>query len=67
MAENRQKKWWAWQGLNLRPLRCQHSEIEHKRQNSDSSHAGKAGTAREHSSIRGVFYRSFTAPQGACS
>ena len=21
------KKWWAWQGLNLRPLRCQHSAL----------------------------------------
>ena len=20
-------KWWAWQGLNLRPLRCQHSAL----------------------------------------
>ena len=19
--------WWAWQGLNLRPLRCQHSAL----------------------------------------
>ncbi len=23
----RAKKWWAWQGLNLRPLRCQHSAL----------------------------------------
>src|SRR5215213_2525986 len=23
----REKKWWAWQGLNLRPLRCQHSAL----------------------------------------
>ena len=21
------EKWWAWQGLNLRPLRCQHSAL----------------------------------------
>ena len=21
------RKWWAWQGLNLRPLRCQHSAL----------------------------------------
>ncbi|MBA2466345.1 MAG: PAS domain-containing protein, partial [Sphingomonas sp.] len=21
------KKWWAWQGLNLRPLRCQHIQL----------------------------------------
>jgi hypothetical protein len=27
MAELRQKQWWAWQGLNLRPLRCQHSAL----------------------------------------
>ena len=20
-------KWWAWQGLNLRPLRCQHGQL----------------------------------------
>ena len=24
MPEIRGLKWWAWQGLNLRPLRCQH-------------------------------------------
>src|SRR5690606_32863556 len=23
----RRFEWWAWQGLNLRPLRCQHSAL----------------------------------------
>src|SRR6266542_2989849 len=26
-ARQRGGKWWAWQGLNLRPLRCQHSAL----------------------------------------
>lgn len=24
---SRKRTWWAWQGLNLRPLRCQHSAL----------------------------------------
>jgi hypothetical protein len=27
VADFSRKKWWAWQGLNLRPLRCQHSAL----------------------------------------
>src|SRR5215210_1663133 len=27
MSDLTEKKWWAWQGLNLRPLRCQHSAL----------------------------------------
>lgn len=27
VLERRRGKWWAWQGLNLRPLRCQHSAL----------------------------------------
>ena len=27
MPDFREGKWWAWQGLNLRPLRCQHSAL----------------------------------------
>ena len=26
-VSNGKEKWWAWQGLNLRPLRCQHSAL----------------------------------------
>jgi hypothetical protein len=26
-AEKREKAWWAQQGLNLRPLRCEHSAL----------------------------------------
>ena len=27
VANFKWEKWWAWQGLNLRPLRCQHSAL----------------------------------------
>lgn len=54
-------QWWAWQGLNLRPLRCQHSAIPGKAQKTRKSRFSIIGTVREQIPIRGPFYRRFTA------
>jgi hypothetical protein len=58
------KKWWAWQGLNLRPLRCQHSGYRsnpHKTAKYRFAKSDNSGTRREHRPIRADSYRDFTA------
>ena len=45
-------KWWAWQGLNLRPLRCQHYRFIGKRQKTAISFASLVRTQSEHLPIR---------------
>ena len=55
------KKWWAWQGLNLRPLRCQHKGYRQKPQKSAVSSFRDRGTNRERIRNRVGFYRGFTA------
>ena len=42
VANFKWEKWWAWQGLNLRPLRCQHSALPL----SYTPTRGSAGTIR---------------------
>jgi hypothetical protein len=55
------KKWWAWQGLNLRPLRCQHSAYRQKPQKSAIFAFQNGGTRWERSANRARFYRTVTA------
>jgi hypothetical protein len=55
------KEWWAWQGLNLRPLRCQHSAVSRKPQKSAVFHVPDRGTGREQGVNRGLSYRAVTA------
>lgn len=55
------KAWWARQGLNLRPLRCEHSRCCREAQKTAKFHHRHAGTASEHAVNRGTAYRSFTA------
>jgi hypothetical protein len=47
------KKWWAWQGLNLRPLRCQHTAFCANPQKTAISSSGRTGTGGEHGPSRG--------------
>lgn len=45
-------KWWAWQGLNLRPLRCQHYPFIDKSQKTGVSIKPSVRTQSEHRPIR---------------
>jgi hypothetical protein len=62
MAEN---EWWAWQGLNLRPLRCQHSAFNEKAQKSDTKRFARRGTRGEQSRVAPAVYRAVTASGAA--
>jgi hypothetical protein len=55
------KKWWAWQGLNLRPLRCQHNAFNENPQKSAIFCGGDGGTGREQGVNRRGSYRAVTA------
>lgn len=54
-------EWWAWQGLNLRPLRCQRCAYSEKAQKTTIPQFSRARTNREQTRFAGVFYRRFTA------
>jgi hypothetical protein len=64
MAENRGEKWWAWQGLNLRPLRCQGRDTSPFPQKTAVFQCSNARTARERMGNCASFYRTFTARPG---
>ena len=60
------EKWWAWQGLNLRPLRCQGRHLPDFSWKTNvlagacsDGHASDAGNRRR-------FYRTFTAASHEC-
>lgn len=61
MAEMLGLEWWAWQGLNLRPLRCQHSSYSRKARKNVTCATALSGTSREQTRFASQFYRSFTA------
>lgn len=61
MAKMLRSKWWAWQGLNLRPLRCQHTSYCAKAQKFAIFGNADTRTKGEHSRFACVFYRAFTA------
>ena len=55
------KKWWAWQGLNLRPLRFQHSAYRLNTQKTAIFSNENVRTRGEHARILDWFYRTFAA------
>jgi hypothetical protein len=61
MAEMLGRKWWAWQGLNLRPLRCQGRHTRGFRLKSAVFGRPNARTLRERKRNLKPVYRSFTA------
>jgi hypothetical protein len=63
MADFCGRKWWAWQGLNLRPLRCQHTALRLNPQKSRTFLFQGQGTSGEQDVNRAGFYRTVTAPR----
>jgi hypothetical protein len=61
-------KWWAWQGLNLRPLRCQGRDTSAFPLKTAVFCVPLVRTRRERSGNRAPVYRKFTAlhPPPAC-
>ena len=64
MADFRGKNWWAWQGLNLRPLRCQHSSVADFPHKSAVSLPQQGGTERDQTGFLALVYRTFAARVG---
>lgn len=62
MAEIIGLKWWAWQGLNLRPLRCQHIAYRCFAQKSAVFRFLRPRTSGEQTGFLEQVYRRFTAP-----
>lgn len=61
MAENCEAWWWARQGLNLRPLRCEHNGYGHYRRKTANRRNLISGTSAAQTGNRGEFHRAFTA------
>jgi len=64
MAEMLGGKWWAWQGLNLRPLRCQRSALSRFAQKTATSDNLNSGTGGEQTRFARPVYRALTATPG---
>jgi hypothetical protein len=61
MADFCGKEWWAWQGLNLRPLRCQGRDTRAFPTKTAVFRCSPARTWRERMRNLAQVYRTFTA------
>jgi hypothetical protein len=60
MADFQRKAWWARQGLNLRPLRCEHSAKLRNPQKSAILRVPNVGTSDEQTAILSHLHRTCT-------